>query len=143
MGASARIARWWAVFGEKALGVGYATLLMAPAWLMIHGLSHFASRRTPASRVAIRLACGAIFIAGLVFALRFELGHATERLRMAMAKGHPAEPVDLLGPTLGVGLEGYAVFSSWLTGSIKALLVGLWASLAARMRRPSGGGGEE
>lgn len=138
----ARMARWSASFGEKALGVAYATVLMTPVWFIIYGLCHFSGPRTRLVKAMARLGCAAIFVGGLLFVLRFELGHATERLRATHAMGHSASPVDLLGPTLGVGLEGYSVFSSWLTRSFEALLVAIWGFAVTAIRPRSAGGDE-
>lgn len=133
-GASARVARWFAVFGEQALGVISATLLMTPVWFIVHGLAHYSARHSRRIRLLTRLACAAIFVAGLAFVLRFELGHAAEQMRTALSVGHAGPAVDLLGPTLGVGLDGYSVFSSWLTRSLEAWLVAIWAFGYSRIR---------
>lgn len=139
---TARAARGFAVFREQALGVISATLLMTPVWFVVHGLAHFTGRRSRRVRLLARLACAAIFVGGLAFVLRFELGHAAEQMRTALTVGHAGPAVDLLGPTLGVGLDGYSVFSSWLTRSLEAMLVAIWTFGYSRLR-PGAAEGDE
>jgi hypothetical protein len=140
--ASARLARALAVFGEQALSVVSATLLMTPVWLIVHGLAHLSARRSRRMKVLVRLACAAIFVGGLAFVLRFELGHAAEQMRTALTAGRAGPAVDLLGPTLGVGLDGYSAFSSWLTGNLETLLVAIWVFGYSRIR-PGAPDGDE